>query len=70
MSGRPGPDIRDNQSFPCPNDAECLDRKGDQYKFVSYWFDSTKVQTHGFESHNLPKQETELVVGVLRPDNI
>ena len=28
----------------------------DKYQFLSHWFDSTRVRTHGFESPDLPYQ--------------
>ena len=36
---------------------------GEKYQFLSHWFDSTRVRTHGFESHDLPKWETDVQSG-------
>ena len=33
-----------------PNNAECLAN----YQYLSGWFDSTRVRSGGFESHDLP----------------
>ena len=33
--------------------------RSDRYKFLIYWFDSTRVRTRGFESFDLPKWETD-----------
>ena len=36
--------------------------KNDKYHFLSYRFDSTRVQTHRLESHYLPNRETAQLI--------
>ena len=39
----------------------------DTYQFLSHWFDSTRIQTHGSEFHNLPNRETDAQLNSASP---
>ena len=64
MTGRPPAPAQSNYpdtepTSPCPILITISAWPGnDKYKLSSHWFDWTRVQTHGFESHDLPPPAT------------